>query len=239
MWVSIECRDRGGFLPEEVRNEYIEDCHGIHEFGGFFTHWRNHFHIVVQAERPPMQVLETLAHELGHFRQSITNPQLSSVAQSLDVLAFREAQAYIHQVLFIRTLGQVVGRDLLSYPKLDGYEWFVDRGVEQLINGADSNEHDRGRLLLWLSVLTDPKLGTARNVLLSNNYLTPVAAKEVFLYFLSFRPAMISSYIASHMETKKTYESAIMETANSRLSFEVAYWNEGSPYLRETGLLLP
>ena len=238
-WISIECKDRGSYIAEGARKEYIDHCHRIDEFGGFFTYWRNHFHVVIQAERPPMKVFETLAHELGHFRQSLTNPQINSTDQSLDVLAFREAQAYSHQVLFIRTLGELVGRDLLSYPKLDGYEWFVDQGIQQLMNGAESNEHDRGRLVLWLSVLTDPKLGNARNVLLLNKYLTPDAAKEVFLYLVSFRPSMIPPYVAEMVEVNKTYESAIMETGNSRLSFGVSYWNEGSPYLRETGLLLP
>ena len=239
LWISIECKDRGSYIAEEAREEYIDQCHRIDEFGGFFTYWRNHFHVVIQAERPPMKVFETLAHELGHFRQSLTNPQINSTNQSLNVLAFREAQAYSHQVLFVRTLGELVGRDLLSYPKLDGYEWFIDHGIDQLMDGADSNEHDRGRLLLWLSVLTDPKLGNARNALLLNKYLTPEAAKEVFLYLLSFRPSMISPYVAEQMEANKTYESVILEIGNSRLSFGVSYWNEGSPYLRETGLLLP
>lgn len=239
LWISIECRDRSNNLSKEVKEEYFNNCLRIDEFGGFFTFWRSNYHIVVQSERPPIKVLETLAHELGHFRQSITNPKLDSITQSLDILAFREAQAYIHQVLFIRTLGALTGRDLLSYPKLDGFEWFIDRGIEQFIYGSDSNEHDRGRLLLWLAVLTDPKLGNARNVLLSNKYLTPTAAKEVFFYFLSFRPDKISSYVTTQVVSKNTYEKPIQEMSNSRLSFGVSYWNEGSPYLRETGLLLP
>ena len=238
-WVQIECQDTLSRLSARLQPAYRENCARLDGFAGFITQWRGQHRIVIRGQRPPIQVLGAIAHELGHFRQSLANPSLDDQLASLDFLALREAQAYAYQVLFLRTLEALTGRDLLLYPLLDGYERFVSARVESLLAQAESSEHARGRLLVWLALLTDPNLRQSRNVLLNDRALSAASAQDLFNYLTAFRPGVVDSYVANLMKGLRTQALAIQDLALSRLISGLPYWNEGSPYLREIGLLLP
>ncbi len=239
LWGDIQCQDVRGTISADVRSSFEESCAKLEGFSGFTAQWRGQHHIVAHSERPPIQVLGTLAHELGHFRQAVTNPDLDREAPSHAYRSFREAQAYAYQVFFFRTLESLTAQDLLVYPLLHGYESYVTQHLEGWVSTMSSSEHSLGRLVLWMALLTDPELRRARTVLLDNRYLTAEAALEVFEYLVSFSADEVEGYVNRLLQGVQTQLPAVQAVATSRLISGLPYWNEGSPYLREVGLLLP
>lgn len=237
-WVDAECRDVAGGLLGESRATYLEACSRAKDFVGYQSRWRGLHRIVVQGERPPMQVLSTLAHELGHFVQSRTNPALDALTD-LDFRAVREAQAYAHQTLFLRTLQDLTGFDLLLYPRIDGFDRFVPQQVAALVRDADRDEHARGKLLLWLALLTDPQLRGQRTVLFNTISLNTGASRELFDYLVALPPSEVRRYVSARFRSLSAQAPAIESIALARLVSGLPYWNEGPPFFREVGLLLP
>ena len=238
-WVAVECKDTLRQLPDSIHEPYEQNCKRLEGFSGFTTNWRGQHRIVVRSDRPPMQLLAALAHELGHFHQSVDSPELNAFPPFLDFRALQEAQAYAYQTYYFKDLELMTGRDLLLYPKLEGYEQFIEERIDTLVRDVDVSEHARGRLLVWLAVLTDPELRSIRNVLLTQRALTAEAALELYTYLLNIPPQDVIPYVNERMKSLKLQTPAIKDLATARLLAGLPYWNEGSPYLREVGLLLP
>ena len=237
-WVDAECGDVAPTLSASIRTVYLARCTEAKGFAGYYSEWRGASRIVSRSDRTPMEVLSTLAHELGHFRQARTNPSLNDQV-NLDVVAIREAQAYAHQVAFFRTLESLAGLDLLLYPRLNGYEVFVEMRIGNLRARAETSEHARGQLLLWLAILSDPELRPQRTVLLNNLAMPAQTAREVYEYLSAFSPGQARLYVNRMMRTVTAQIGAIESIVSARLIPGLPYWNEGSPELREVGLLLP
>ena len=237
-WIDAECSDVAPTLETSVQTLYLARCEATKGFIGYHTSWRGAFRIVVKGDRPPMQVLSTIAHELGHFRQSSTNPELDNRA-NINVLALREAQAYAHQVLFFRTLEGLTGLDLLLYPELSGYETFIETQLVALRKNSETSEHARGQLVLWLALLADPNLRQERTILLNNLSIPAETAKDLFNYLLDFSPGEARLYVTVLMRSIGAQIGAMEELALARLVPGLPYWIEGSPHLREIGLLMP
>ncbi|MEC9141141.1 MAG: CARDB domain-containing protein [Chloroflexota bacterium] len=237
-WVDLECTDVANTLTQTARVLYLNRCEVTKGYIGYHTSWRGVSRIVVKGDRPPMQVLSTIAHELGHFRQTLINPQLNNLP-NLDVLALREAQAYAYQVLFFRTLELLSGLDLLLYPQMTGYETFVEDQLAAIKAQVDTSEHARGQLVLWLGLLADPNLRNERTVLLNNLSIPAETASAYFDYLINFTPTEARRYVQNLMEGLSLQFGAIEEIALARLIPELPYWTEGSPALREIGLLMP
>ena len=237
-WVDAECGDVVQTLDESVQSLYLTRCETTKGFIGYHTFWRGISRIVVKGERPPMQVLSTIAHELGHFRQSLANPILDNQA-NLDVLALREAQAYTHQLLFFRTLETMTGLDLLLYPELAGYEKYIEAEIADLRDRSNRSEHARGQLVLWLALLSDANLRTERTILLNNLSIPTETAERLFDYLVDFSPSEARIYVTILMQSIGAQAGAIEALALARLVPGLPYWIEGSPALREVGLLMP
>jgi hypothetical protein len=237
-WVDAECNDVAPALSSSIRNTYLARCAQAKGFIGYYSEWRGASRIVARSDRTPMDVLSTIAHELGHFRQAEANSSLNEQV-NLDVVALREAQAYAHQVVFFRTLESLAGLDLLLYPRLSGYENFIQMRVGELRARAETSEHARGQLVLWLAVLSDPELRQERTALLNNRALPTQTARAVFDYLVDFSPTEARLYVNRIMGNASAQIGAIESLVSARLIPGLPYWNEGSPELREVGLLLP
>ena len=237
-WVDAECGDVSQSLTGSARDIYLQRCEVAKGFVGYYSDWRGASRIVVRSDRTPMDVLSTVAHELGHFLQARANPSLND-QPDLNVIALREAQAYAHQALFFRTLESLAGLDLLLYPRLSGYENFVQMRVGDLRARAETSEHARGQLVLWLAILSDPELRRQRTVLLNNLAIPAQTAREVFDYLVDFSPGGARFYVTRIMGNASAQIGAIESLVSARLIPGLPYWNEGSPELREIGLLLP
>ena len=177
-------------------------------------------------------------HELGHFVQSRANPDLDALT-GLDFRAVREAQAYVHQTLFLRTLQDLTGFDLLLYPRIDGFDRFVPERVAALVRDADRDEHARGKLLVWLALLTDPELRGQRTVLFNTLSLSAGASRELFDYLVMLAPSEVRGYVTARFRSLSAQAPAIECIALARLVSGLPHWNEGPPFFREVGLLLP
>jgi hypothetical protein len=238
-WTHIHCKDLLENAPVSLLAYYQDSCLNLQRVIGFTTKWRGQYHIVVHGERPPIQVLSTIAHELGHFRQEILKPDKTVGVPSQNRLAFREAQAYSYQVFFLRTLADLTAQDLLSYPLLNGYSNFIERQINFWLSTVQSDEHSAGHVIQWSAILTDPNLRATRTILLDQRRLTTAAAQEVFKYLALFAEADIDRYVTKLLQDARNQLPAMKSIANSRLISGLPYWNEGSPYLREVGLLIP
>ena len=237
-WVDAECADVAPGLAANVRNIYLERCTTAKGYVGYFSEWRGASRIVVRGDKPPMEALSAIAHELGHFRQALLNPSLND-QMNLNVVALRESQAYAHQTLFFRTLESLAGVDLLLYPRVSGYENFVQTRVGDLRNQAETSEHARGQLVLWLAILSDPDLRQQRTALLNNRSIPAQTVREVFDHLVQFSPGEARLYVTRLMRTVGAQMGAIESLVTARLISGLPYWNEGSPALRDIGLLLP
>ena len=185
-----------------------------------------------------MDVVSIIAHELGHFLQARANTSLND-QPDINVVALREAQAYAPQAVFFRTLESLAGLDLLLYPRLSGYENFVQMRVGNLRSSAETSEHARGQLVLWLAILSDPELRRQRTVLLNNLAIPADTAREVFDYLVDFSPGEARLYVTRILGNASAQIGAIESLVSARLITGLPYWNEGSPELRDIGLLLP
>lgn len=236
--VDAECNDVAPRLTGSFREAYLQRCEVAKGFVGYYSDWRGASRIVMRSDRTPMDVLSTIAHELGHYRQGLSNPALNN-QPDLDVLALREAHAYAHQAIFFRTLESLAGLDLLLYPRLSGYENFVQARVGSLRTRAETSEHARGQLVLWLAILSDPELRQQRTVLLNNLAIPVQTGREVFDYLVDFSPAQARTYVRRIIGNASAQIGAIESLVSARLIPGLPYWNEGSPELRDIGLLLP
>ena len=97
----------------------------------------------------------------------------------------------------------MTGLDLLLYPKLPGYENFVQMRVGDLRSRAETSEHARGQLVLWLAVLSDPELRQERTVLLNNRAIPAQTARQVFDYLVGFSPGQARLYVTRILQNAK------------------------------------
>ncbi|MQF83175.1 hypothetical protein FIM02_03325 [SAR202 cluster bacterium AD-802-E10_MRT_200m] len=238
-WVEIECTDSLSHLSIALQLEYRKDCNRLSDFTGYFTHWRDRNLIVIRGQNPAIHVLSALAHELGHFRNFVDTAGRTANQESIETLALYESQAFVYQILFFRTLENLSGRDLLLYPNLDGYHKFISNQIDIFAGDADTSEHAKGRLLVWLALLTDENLRQERSQFLNERYLNISSASAIFDYLKTIGVHNPGSYVTEIMQGLNTQIVAIRDLVDARLISGLPYWNEGSPYLRDIGLFLP
>jgi len=94
-------------------------------------------------------------------------------------------------------------------------------------------------VVLWLALLADPNLRQERTILLNNLSIPAETAKDLFNYLLDFSPGEARLYVTVLMRSIGAQIGAMEELALARLVPGLPYWIEGSPHLREIGLLMP
>jgi hypothetical protein len=127
---------------------------------GYTTRHSGRVAVVVDVERPVAEVINTLAHELGHMRARLLNP--SQTGESYFLEGIHEAQAQQFQRTFWLTVEDFTGRSLIAYPDFGDFHELIDHRFQTWEAVRDSSEHALGWLLQWLVVLDDPKLSDLR-----------------------------------------------------------------------------
>ena len=113
--------------------------------------------VVVDAERDIANVIGSLAHELGHMRQTFLNPNQDDVTYgSYEREALQEAQAQQFERAFWLGLEAFTGVTLLSYPDYQGFRDLIGNRFDFWYGDPNQDEHFLGYLLQWLVVLEDP-----------------------------------------------------------------------------------
>ncbi len=120
---------------------------------GFKTRSEGRVALVVDADHNVAEVLNALAHEIGHMLQDLLEPGQSEAPSSYFLQAIREAQAQQFQRVFWLTLEEFTGQNLTMYPDYDAFHRLVDRRFDFWRKDINNDEHSLGRLLQWLVVL--------------------------------------------------------------------------------------
>ena len=206
---------------------------------GFKTRRFGKVAVVVDAERRVADVIDSLAHELGHMRQDFLNPGQSDAEQLHFLNAIQEAQAQEFQRAFWLTLEEFSGLSLLAYPDYAGFRTVIDHRLDFWVRDAQRNEHSLGYLLQWLAVLDDPELIGLRDELAANGELSAASALELYDYFVSLSPESIQAYVAERVKVLASRLSTIGAISKSRLVSGLPIDDEGVSDLSFAGLLMP
>ncbi|MCI0438102.1 MAG: hypothetical protein L0177_03110 [Chloroflexi bacterium] len=208
---------------------------------GFKTRRFGKIAIVVDAERPIAEVVDSLAHELGHMRQDLLNPSQTEAGDSHFINGIQEAQAQQFQRVFWLTLETFTAQNLIKYPDSDAFRRLIDRRFEFWLGDVNSDEHSLGRILQWLVVMDDPELRDLRDALLSRWSLNAAESLRLYDYLVALDPKAINAYVSERMRAQaiSAHMKTITTLAKSRLVKSLNPDMEGHPTLRPSSLMSP
>ena len=168
-------------------------------------------HMYVNADNLLPRALAIVFHEVGHSLHDILNPdqwrEWDQVFEYPDEIrtwrAHVEAIAMAFEAANIRILGEQTGVETSGLPA----GWHIpDSYIDSILTspvtlpGSEvygQEAYDRGRLLIWTAVLTDPDLSHLRREFESNGRLSGSSLYEVFLKFVNMGGDEIVPYIDS------------------------------------------
>ena len=177
---------------------------------------------------------------MGHVHQRHAYPDPAESDASRHTLSsIREAQAQQFERAFWLKLEELTSAKILSYPDYEGFHVFISRRLASWRVNLSLDEHFLGYLLQWLVVLEDPNLADLREELTVRGQLGADASLKLFEYLVRLPTDTAEEYVASLLETLNTNIGTISAIASDRLDPGLHPDEEGSPDLRETGLLSP
>ncbi|MDO8530760.1 MAG: CARDB domain-containing protein [Dehalococcoidia bacterium] len=237
-FIDQTCAER---LQRTAVQDYVgvrDRCYRGFQSDGLTTQWHGKPHVLVRAEFPPAHVLRVLAHESGHMRQLFINPD-QDAGNSLDLQALHEAQAYTHEALVLRGLGDYLGIGFMDYPDMLDFRRLVDQGFDSRLKDMNTEEHSRGNWLLWLSVLDDAGLDRQRQELDAAGRLSPASMAVVYDRLVRLSSSDGRAYVVARLSRLDALQTRVRDVAKRRLVPGLPAEREGSPNLRTVGLLEP
>ena len=195
--------------------------------------------IVVDAGRPVPDVINSLAHELGHMRQDFLNPAQTEADNFFHLEAIQEAEAQQFERAFWLTLEEYTGLRILEYPDYESFRDFIDEQMDFWTRNANQDEHYLGALLQWLVVLDDPALGDLRQELAESGRLGASSALRVYGYLVDLSPAFVAPYVQARLNALDVLSAYVRATAVGRLVLGLHPDSEGPADLKIPGLLMP
>ena len=129
--------------------------------------------LIIKGSEPAHSVVSSIGHEAGHARQSSRNPGQRGPRDS-NVGALREAQAFAFEAAVIRKLGEYTGVNATIIPSQYNVVQWISNWMSRLQGDLHdvTEQHQRGRALLWSAVLNDPALVDLKSELERNGLLT-------------------------------------------------------------------
>jgi hypothetical protein len=177
--------------------------------------------MVVGGERPFPDVLASVSHEYGH---AIHRTENRIFDRSGEIKALKEAVAHAYQAAIMRELGEYTGLNVIRMP--DHYS-SVDYFETNWISWRDSvndfeEEHERGRVLLWLMVFHDGDFMRLREELDSNYILSPESLLLLADKLISMKRDEGIDYVSSILTKENFFESKsfVKEKITARNSTE-------------------
>ena len=227
-----EGEDRAALL---VEREYVLD-----HSGGLKVPRYGKIAVAVDAQRGAAEVIGSLMHELGHMRQAVLNPdQGRGASSSTGPSALKEAQAQQFERAFWLEMERFTGLELLSFPEHRGLRDLIEFGFDTWFDEPDLTAHSFGFLIQWLSVLGDPDLAHLRDELISRGRLGRDASLELYDYLVALPAEAVEAYVQARARSIPQHAETIKDIAAGRLVADLHPDREGSPTLREMGLLAP
>ncbi len=201
--------------------------------------------VVIDGERPIPAVIDTLAHEVGHLRQDLINPDQHDAAMfDPSVLALLEAQAQQFQRAFWLTLEDFSGETLMDYPEMEAFERHIAQQAFGMFTTAEQDEHALGYLLQWAILLTIPELEPLADELEENGSLSAEGSLKFYNYLVELSPQEAAALVrgtygqVSSDDLAQLY-NRMVSVASDRLMSGLHPDDEGVPNLRTVGLLTP
>ena len=162
--------------------------------------------LVLNGQRAAYEVLSFMGHEAGHARQRALNdtqyaPKGTPDGRNTNFGALREAEAYAFESAVVRKVGEYTGvnatylstRYLLT-------EWVEGWIARQRKNLNDlSQQHSRGRSLLWGAVLRDPNLADLRQELLEKGILSADSMFRLHDYLVMIEGEEVEAYVDKYV----------------------------------------
>ena len=212
---------------------------------GITSRERGRVTLIIDGERPIPTVIDTLAHEVGHLRQDLINPDQHSAALFDPLLlALLEAQAQQFQRAFWLSIEEYTGEKLLGYPETEVYrEWIAQRAFTWF-RTAQQDEHALGYLLQWLMVITVPDLAHLEEELRENGSLSAQSSMDLYDYLVGLSSSEASAlarqmYAQASSDDLADLFNRLVTAASERLTPDLHPNDEGIATLRQVGLLTP
>ncbi len=193
--------------------------------------------IVVSGDYMVADVIGTVAHELGHLRQGIINPNYSDGRSSYYWKALKEAQAQQFERTFWLYIQDFIGHNIMEYPDYDGFHTLIQKNLVSFLENMSDDEHLFGLLLQWLVVLEDQEMSTLRVELNETGQLSSDASRLLYEHMVSITEEKSEDYVSNKLKKLYSDISTIEELILRRLL--KGDFTEGSPDLRFPSLFMP
>lgn len=252
-WIDDHYAERLALSPKEKYEDLLSERDTIKSSSAGLTVPRfGKLAVVVNAERPVADVIGTLVHELGHVHQAFLNPSQTYSDNSSNELswciavdhipyhkAVREAEAQQFERAFWLKLQAFTGLELLRYPVQQGFKDLIEFNVDLWYSKLEENEHFIGYMLQWLAVLDDPELLEMKQELTAQGELGEETSLELYHYLVDLPAELIQTYVSTRFEAIDKNLETIKALSRYRLIQNLHQDEEGSPALRDPGLLTP
>ena len=182
--------------------------------------------LIMRANNAMAESTAVTAHEAGHALQRLINPAQSKAKRDSLIGALREAQADTFKVALTRKIGEYTRIETARWPS--GYDWapYLDRWRQELQDSVDdlTQEHDRGRLIMWQAVLNDPELAHLREELERNGHVSADSMMDMYHRFVKLTPSEVEPYIESiTVESLSDDLNFIFGTVYKRTGFSTSF----------------
>ncbi|MEX2430872.1 MAG: CARDB domain-containing protein [Dehalococcoidia bacterium] len=239
-WIDESFAAQFATAPASEHAALLEDReHSKTTVLGMMTRHEGVSAVIVDAERPFADALNTLVHEIGHARQDFRNPALSEAISSLYTKGVQEAQAQQFERAFWLSVSEFLGAPLLTYPRHSSFESLVDAHIDGWYAGRQAEEHDLGYLLAWTAALGDASVQHLGQALVNNGGLNASQALELYHHLADLHPVTIHDYVETRLPVMADVLDTMRTLAKQRLVSGLDPAIEGSPHLRIPGLLMP
>jgi hypothetical protein len=207
------------------------------EASGYTTRHSGRVAVIVDAERPVAEVINTLAHELGHMRQKVLNP--AQTGESYFLKGIHEAQAQQFERTVWLALEDFTNLSLMAYPNFEGFHRLIGQRFQTWEEERDSSEHSLGSLLQWLVVLDDPKVSNLRVELVETGRLGGESSLQLYDYLVALASEVVDSYVSDRLDSLEEWRSTILKVSKLRLVSQHELQIEGAAALQEPALMAP
>ncbi len=206
---------------------------------GFKTRHEGKVLLAVDAERGVADVINSLAHELGHMLQDLSTSDQSDGLISYLQQGVNEAAAQQFQRTVWMALEEFTGLSLTSYPDYFNYLYLIDDRLTAAIRNRGHDEHELGLLLQWLVVLEAPEFAHLREQVIVGPGLDTSDSFRVFEYLINLPPDSLKAYVSMRLDALPGAINLIRKAAMGRLRPATDFQHEGPPDLRVITLLMP
>ena len=171
--------------------------------------------IIMKGSEPAGLVLGVIAHEAGHARQQLMNPELRGSDQ---IRALYEAQAQAFTGAFIRNLGAYAGINAKWMPRQYNLEPWIDSWATSWVEALDDpNEvHRRGEAVMWGAVLSDSDLSDLGTELTDNRMLSAESMLRLHNYLVAISREDADQYVDDMLEAFSKNVEAVKRILRGR-----------------------